>query len=626
MTNLTSFAQSSLDFESLVGLKDTNYSVIDSLLRPIRIEKSKLLEFIEVAKKFNYNEGLAYAYIQKGIIERNVSDYPEALISLKMALKYAELCDNIDFKVITWNILGVVHRRMDQVREALDYHKNALELAESSRKSTNTGLRNIAVARNSIGNIYISLRQPELAEPEFLESIRIEESTGNKLGLAINYQNLGSIYEEAGDYDKALGNYRKSLAYNIEINSDLGLVICSNSIGQIYLKQKKYQQALSIIYPTIKKALEIGDPYYLAMAKLNYGWALFEVGRLSESEKFLMESLHISKKRSMGYFVAESYRLMAEIAEKHGHFKEALEYQRLFSENEEIYLNENNQKYVADLILKYDSDRKKSQIEILEKENEIVNLKLAGNRKLMFFGALGLGLLMGLLYFTYLKNILKKEKEYLALEQRMMRSQMNPHFIFNSMNSIKLYIISNDKDKAVYYLNKFSKLIRTILATSEEKDITLKEELDTMELYMNIENIRFSNIIHFNLEVGEDVPLKQIKLPSMILQPFLENAIWHGLSSKEGHKQISLRVIKDSAKNARIEIEDNGVGRKKSKEIKSKKILNNRSIGIDLTQQRLENYYKNIDGEHSIQILDLYENDMATGTKVVLKIPFNFEA
>jgi tetratricopeptide (TPR) repeat protein len=626
MTNVSSFAQSSIDFKSIVALKDTNYAEIDSLLKPFRRDKEELLGFIELAKRSNYNEGLAFAYIQKGILERNLSEYPEALVSLKTALKYAEKCDNIDFRVITWNMLGVVHRRMDQIREALDYHKNALELAESSGKTTETGIRNIAVARNSIGNIYISLRQPELAEPEFLASIKIEEKTNNKLGLAINNQNLGSIYEEGGDLEKALEHYQKSLAYNIDINSDLGKVICNNSIGQVYLKQKKYLKAISIIYPTIKMANEIGDPYYLAMAKLNYGWALFEVGKLEESENYLKESLEISKERNMGYFVAESYRLMAQIAEKNGNFKEALEYHKLFSENEELYLNENNQKYVADLILKYDSDRKKNQIEILEKENEIVNLKLAGNRKFLIFGALGIGLLIGLLYFTYHQNILKKEKEYLALEQRMMRSQMNPHFIFNSLNSIKLYIISNEKDKAVYYLNKFSKLIRTILATSKEKDITLKEELDTMELYMNIENIRFSNIIHFNMDVSEDIPLKQIKLPSMILQPFLENAIWHGLSSKEGHKQIDLRVIKDSAKTARIEIEDNGVGREKSKEIKSKKTLKNRSIGIDLTQQRLENYYQNIEGEHSIEIQDLYVDDLASGTKVVLKIPFNFES
>jgi LytS/YehU family sensor histidine kinase len=126
---------------------------------------------------------------------------------------------------------------------------------------------------------------------------------------------------------------------------------------------------------------------------------------------------------------------------------------------------------VADLILKYDLDRKRNQIGILEKENEIVNLKLVDNRRLIIFGALAFSLLAGLLYFTYLQNFLKKEKEYLALKQTKVLSQMNPHFIFNSLNSIKLYIISNENDKAVYYFNKFTKLIRTILATSRKRTL-----------------------------------------------------------------------------------------------------------------------------------------------------------
>ena len=626
MGTVSAFGQSKIDFNKIISQADTNYALIDSLLFDIRKDTTELKLFIAKAQNSNYKEGLAYAYIQKGINERNVSEYPAALASLNKALQYAQTCDNSDFKVIAMNMLGVVYRRMEQVREALDFHKQALELAESSKKQTKTGLRNIAVARNSIGNIYISQRQPELAEPEFLALIKIEEKAGNTLGLAINYQNLGSIYEEAGHLEKALESYQKSLAFNIEINSDLGKVICNNSIGQIYLKQNKFEEAIRIIFPTMEKAKEIGDPYYLAMAKLNYGWALYEKGKLNESEQYLKEALATSEKRNMGYFVAESYRLLANIYEKRGNFGEALKFHKLFSENEDIYLNERNQQYVADLILKYDSDRKRNQIDILEKENEIVNLKLVDNTRLFIFGVLAISLIAGLLYFNYRQNILKKEKEYLAVEQTMMRSQMNPHFIFNSLNSIKLYIINNEKDKAVYYLNKFSKLIRTILSTSKEKDITLQEELDTMELYMNIENIRFENKIHFNLEVSDDIPLKHIKLPSMILQPFLENAIWHGLSSKDGTKKIDFRVSKESEDIVKIEIEDNGIGRVKSKEIKANKTLNNRSIGIDLTQQRLENYYKDIKGEHSILIEDLYENDKASGTKIVVKIPFNFFA
>lgn len=612
------------DFAQVILLKDTNYSSIDTMLIPIRRNSTELAKFVKACKKADYIEGVAYAYVQIGINARNISEYPQAIEALSEALKNAQGCKNIDFQVIAMNMLGVVHRRKEEIREALDYHKKALELAENSGKRTITGLRNVAVARNSIGNIYISLRQPELALPEFLSSIAIEEETNNKLGLAINYQNIGTIYEERQDFQMALDYYRKSLDYNNQINSTLGRIICQNSIGQVYLKQKRFKEARQIIEPTISKAESIGDKYYLAMAKLNFGWALSEDGDLKQSEKYILESLKTSQERKMDFFISEAYRLLTEINKKKGNYKSALKFNKLYNGNKSKYLNESNQQYMADLILKYDSDTKKNKISILEKENEIANLKLADNRRFLFGGTLSVILLSILFYILYRQNILGKEKEYLALEQKMMRSQMNPHFIFNSLNSIKLYIINSEKDKAIYYLNKFSKLIRTILASSKEKDITLKEELNTMELYMNIENIRFSNKIRFNLEIEEDVPVKDIKLPSMILQPFIENAIWHGLSAKEGLKRIELKVSRIVDNQIEISVEDNGIGRLMSKEIKDKKTIRNRSVGIDLTKQRLQNYFKGQDVEQVLKIVDLYKAGKPAGTKVVLKIPFNF--
>lgn len=135
--------------------------------------------------------------------------------------------------------------------------------------------------------------------------------------------------------------------------------------------------------------------------------------------------------------------------------------------------------------------KKENQIALLEKENELVKYKLEESQNFMIFATILVCLIAGILIIWYRQYQLRNEKQVLMLEQQMMRSQMNPHFLFNSLNSIKLYIINNEKENAVYYLNKFSKLIRTILSNSREKEISLKEELNTMELYVNIESIRF---------------------------------------------------------------------------------------------------------------------------------------
>ena len=200
-------------------------------------------------------------------------------------------------------------------------------------------------------------------------------------------------------------------------------------------------------------------------------------------------------------------------------------------------------------------------------------------------------------------------------------SQMNPHFIFNALNSIKLYIINNEPKIAAHYLNKFSKLIRKILEASTNKEVTLQEELETIDLYLTIENIRFSNEIDFNINVDENINLETIKIPPLVLQPFLENSIWHGLSSKKGNKKIKVYVSKKTSNHIQIEVEDNGIGRIASAKIKSEKSINRKSIGINLTKERLTNFVKNYNNNFSIVYEDLKDSKKTTGTKVILKIP-----
>lgn len=216
----------------------------------------------------------------------------------------------------------------------------------------------------------------------------------------------------------------------------------------------------------------------------------------------------------------------------------------------------------------------------------------------------------------------KYDKELAELKMTSLRSQMNPHFIFNSLNSIKLYIINNEKENAVYYLNKFSKLIRKILATTQEKEITLADEIETMELYLKIENIRFNNEIEYHVNIDQGLNISTIKIPCLILQPFLENAIWHGLSSKKGFKKLDVLIRNDKPSFIKIIVNDNGIGRSKSQEINKQKTLKKNSIGLKLTRERLNNFFKNYQKNCSITFIDLYDkNEVSEGTSVILEIP-----
>jgi len=268
------------------------------------------------------------------------------------------------------------------------------------------------------------------------------------------------------------------------------------------------------------------------------------------------------------------------------------------------------------LILK---EKKESQIKLIEqlKENEKLRLKIHEKFEQ------DVASLSKKAEVEKLEAIKAKyDKELSELKMASLRSQMNPHFIFNSLNSIKLYIINNEKENAVYYLNKFSKLIRKILATTQEKVISLADEIETMELYLNIENIRFNNEIDFSFTVDKTLALDTIKIPGLILQPFIENAIWHGLSPKKEKKKLIVTIEGYKQTHIIISILDNGVGRKKSAEIKQNKIHKKDSLGIKINEERLRNFSSEYLNNYSLAFIDLFDdNNLASGTQVTIMIP-----
>jgi sensor histidine kinase YesM len=236
-------------------------------------------------------------------------------------------------------------------------------------------------------------------------------------------------------------------------------------------------------------------------------------------------------------------------------------------------------------------------------------------------------LIWNLIYYLYhyIQNIRQKarmqsryEKEIIELEAKALRAQMNPHFVFNSLNSIKSLINKNENEHAAEYLTTFSKLIRTLFQNSDKREISLHEELETCKLYTQIEKMRFGDKVDFEFDVDTSIDLKDVKVPALILQPFIENAIWHGLVPKESGGKVLVSI---KAKNGTIEctIDDDGIGRALSQKFKSQYESQHQSKGIGLTQSRLELDKLLNNREDAMYIVDKVDADgSAAGTKVLL--------
>ncbi|MCY7309510.1 MAG: sensor histidine kinase, partial [Chitinophagaceae bacterium] len=253
-------------------------------------------------------------------------------------------------------------------------------------------------------------------------------------------------------------------------------------------------------------------------------------------------------------------------------------------------------------------------------------------------GGLLLFILLGVFVFRTLS--LKRKNEKLAikkgqaelqqkvaeLEMQALRAQMNPHFIFNCLSSINRFIFKNDNKLASDYLTRFSRLIRMVLMHSQKKLIPLEDELDMLRLYLDLERLRFKDAFDYSITTTNIVDAGAIFIPPLLLQPFCENAVWHGLMHKEskGHLNIIIsEVISEKESVLHCVIEDDGIGREKAAEFKSKSAESEKSMGLKITTERLAllNQEKNFSAFYKIEDV-LNENKEVEGTRVKLKIRF----
>lgn len=229
------------------------------------------------------------------------------------------------------------------------------------------------------------------------------------------------------------------------------------------------------------------------------------------------------------------------------------------------------------------------------------------------------------LYWVRIRQIRKEanfRRRLAETEMAALRAQMNPHFIFNCLSSIHHFLLSNDAKAAAKYLTKFARLIRLVLENSREPKLLLNKELEAIQIYVEMERLRFNNQFSFDLNIEPAVDEGSIFIPPLLIQPYIENAIWHGLMQKESAGKIELRITQPQSNILQIEIEDDGIGRAKALELKSKSTLKNKSYGMRITMNRIEVINELYNTQTQVEIQDLYNSfGLATGTKVVIKIP-----
>lgn len=592
----------------------------------------------------------------------------------RLSEKYAQLSGNKSLLMQVFFTRAEDFRRSKQPDSAISASNHAMLLAHELKDSIALLELNLNTTlyyreRGNTEEVYKRLSEAMNIYRAIKYKYQPGDTTKDSKRVRYIYTNL--LYSLA-DYFYNQGNIDKSIAYYNELDDMIPEKRKSHN-PLIYVGKGACYEKMGLkdsANKYFKMAVEKTDTswYYnepRSEAARSYGKLLLAEGRIKEGEIYLLESLHLALKTNSSAAVAESrlayvdfligekkwraakdtlqtvigamefsseefkarvYETLHRIFRETGDFSQALHYYVL-SENYQNSLNtERVTRTMAEMDAKYQTDKKNQQITLLQKNNRIQELQLLAARRLRLFYILGVSVLMVLfgIFYYYRRALQQRKLERMKneLETKALRAQMKPHFIFNCLNAIQELIVTKDYSRSSQYLAEFSRLLRMVLHMADRNFITLQQEVELCRLYISLESLRLKNSFSYSITIDEKMDAEVILFPTLLAQPFIENAIWHGLSHKKGDKHLSVH-FEEIGDRVRCTIVDNGIGRVRSAEIKAAKIgaEHFNSKGIKIAEQRISVLRTGLVKEASIKTEDLYDSTgKDAGTKVVIDI------
>lgn len=491
---------------------------------------------------------------------------------------------------------------------ALDAYQKAVLL---SKKISDKPLESSLLS--NIGNIHADLKEYDRA----LENYRAYLNTARELGSRPDeikaLSNIAIVYNDSENFEEGISYLEKALELAKLENNDLFVAAITNNLALAQKKAGAHEKALVNYQKAADLAQQIGNKYIEASALNSIGEINALLHNFSVAETNADRALSISKEIGAVEWQADSWKVLSSAFENKGKLAEALYAYKEYITLRDSVLSEEKKSELTRKEMQFKMERQQAIAqEEIKRERLVKNGYLIGTLVLLIISALGY------VFYKRRRDALEKKKiaEFNAkvaeTELKALRSQMNPHFIFNSLNSISDFIARKDIKQADDYLVKFSKLTRSILENSEKKWIPLEEDLELMELYIQLEALRLEEKLTYTITIDESVETDNTLIPPFILQPFIENSIWHGIAPKNGLGQIDLS-IKKAEDMLVCSVDDNGVGRLKNHGQTHK----NNSFGLKITKNRIDiiNHLKNTKG--SLKLFDKNE-----GVRVEIRLPY----
>ncbi|WP_243765927.1 tetratricopeptide repeat-containing sensor histidine kinase [Polaribacter cellanae] len=590
------------------------------------IEKS--LTFIEKALKTNNSR------------ERNAATY-KTLADIYLFWK------QYDLAIYNYKLSNQIYQTID-TRIKLAEAQFLLKDLESSKKTyeqlEKEKLRNFQkiLILEGLADIAFENKDYKEAKKKYQQAFKVARDNGVTSKITDLTSKLGTVFSAEGNLKQANLSFKNSLNF-AEKENETRVLEEEEKVADFLNSNKKYDEEIALRKKSLEKTkskkivsneVENIQADSITSQKINYkiGNAYILKEEYKEAIPFLEKSRTDAKENNDIVVEKDATRKISEVFANLGEYDKALKnYEKYVSLVDSLYVRKEQEIQQAKRLSKKIADNQ-NRIASLEKDKELTQSKISlayvdqklaeeNNRRqrLIIYSLIGGFLLMCLLaYFMYRTNKQQKLANNL-LALKSMRSQMNPHFIFNALNSVNSFIAVNDERNANRYLSEFSVLMRSVLENSDEDFIPLTKEVELLELYVKLEHNRFKDKFDYQINVDKNIKLDQFSIPPMLLQPYIENAIWHGLRYKKEKGNLKISIKQKDVETISILIMDDGIGRKHSQKLKTKNQLKQKSKGISTIQNRiaiLNDMYKD---RISVEISNVLETGEGTKVELILK-------
>lgn len=557
------------------------------------------------------------------------------LVLAQRALHLSKELNYVLGEIRALNCMGNYYYQQAIYDKAIAFYTAAIKIAEKNKDD-----KNIIIGKSNLASLYTRTNEIPKALQLFHEIDKRLIKTGYEFSQnrAAVLTNMGLAYSSVKQHTDAIRCHQKTLEICTKKNLVFGIALAESNIGDELIKSNRHSEALNHLILSKKESEKNGFDNFLGQIYKNLAEVHWQQKRQDSAVFYLNKSIAVSEKINDQNALLLANDLLHRYHANQNNYKMA--YQTLLdfnSVNQNIF-NKEKQNSIAEISTKYETEKKEAQIKALSQQKKIADLESQKQKSitiaitLFLLSLLIIGYLLFKRYKANQKNellkvsleetekTLKAEKKAAESELKALKSQMNPHFIFNALNSIQEQFMFGDKLLANEQMGNFTTLTRQILTVSGKKKISLATEVDILTKYLELEKMRFDSDFTYHIKIAENIDDEYTELPPMLIQPFVENSIKHGLLHKKGLKELHLTfALNDDETFLICTIQDNGIGRAQSKAIQQKNKHN--SFSTSAIAQRLELLYGGANMENLLQYKDLTdENGNPTGTVAILQI------